>query len=483
MSNLSTNSVVKLFVNHGEKPFDATFIKALNALIFLEKPTNDIFNTAIAFTVEVEKKADTVKIKHPSDSKKQWPRDFHKGGYYSDPDEQKYILSSYIDNYNDNDDDDITMNLIQAYQQNMTHQTTIEQKKLNYTIGEWLLARLFININQPDNTERTNIYQLLDILKDKLVFSQKVLEFQEAPKKDTFTKLSSGDLFIKVGLHAHIKNEFDKHAQLFTRFFQEHRVGMSLVQDLSVYKPNGQKQAFLQQIIKHHIDYEHIQSFIHYQTQNKNDALSKITTPFWEHLIITCVNDNQSLSDNNKRFLLKQALDKKLLDYILPQNHEFLSDFEQYFQKSLKTNFLFSYLKASQIDHNPTQQLILKHIDHLGEHNQAHILFVNTLLEKASVAQKQHIYDLLDFNDAFIRKSIDYIQASQVSEQPRYELMQSMVNLTASFINKENLAHLISLDIRYMDFCNPLFLTIKLDETLPENIAENETSNRNRLKI
>jgi hypothetical protein len=195
------------------------------------------------------------------------------------------------------------------------------------------------------------------------------------------------------------------------------------------------------------------------------------------------VNEKQPFSDNIKRFLLKQSLDKKLLDTPSCNNPDFLIHFEQYFQSVLKTNLLFPYLKASNMDNSHTQELIIKYTDNLSQHNQSHILFVQTLLEKTDVAKKQQIYNLFHFTDSFIRKSIDHIQQCQISDQPRYELMEMMVNLTASHINRENLAHLISLDIRYMDFCNSLFLNIKLNETLPENIADNETDNRNRLKI
>lgn len=474
------HSIVKLFINHGDKPFDANFVKALNALVFLEQPANKIFNTSLDFTVQVEKVIDVQKISPSSSSKNPWidhlDRNQNKS-YYSDPDDDRVTLNSSSNVSND------ILESLKLWQQGKSHQTKIEQETLNYTIGEWLLARLFINLNQPAHSERQFIYQIFDILKDKLDFTSKQLNFQTEKNKDKFITLSSGDLFIKIGLHSHIQDFFNKHTQLFNIFFQEHQIGASLVNELSIYVPEKNKKAFVQQIIENNLGFEQIKSFISQQSNDKSNVVSKITTPFWENLVKNCVNEKQPFSDNIKRFLLKQSLDKKLLDTPSCNNPDFLIHFEQYFQNVLKTNLLFPYLKASNMDSSHTQELIIKYTDNLSQHNQSHILFVQTLLEKADVAKKQQIYNLFHFTDSFIRKSIDYIQQCQISDQPRYELMEMMVNLTASHINRENLAHLISLDIRYMDFCNPLFLNIKLNETLPENIADNETDNRNRLKI
>jgi hypothetical protein len=145
------HSIVKLFINHGDKPFDANFVKALNALVFLEQPTNKIFNTPLDFTVQVEKVIEIQKINPSSASKSPWIDYLDRNqnrSYYSDPDDDSVTLNSSSNGHND------MLETFKLWQQSQNHQTKIEQKILNYTIGEWLLARLFINLNQPAHSER-----------------------------------------------------------------------------------------------------------------------------------------------------------------------------------------------------------------------------------------------------------------------------------------------------------------------------------------
>lgn len=464
-------SIIKsLFQNHINKDLDNNFVESLKAILFLTPPKKEDFEDLISLHVSDIKDKSDHSYKNLSDQ------------FFTDTDEneEEYSVASHF-TYKKNNSSKVVYynlgdfliyklleNLRRLYAANKVssnNKTSGYQNNYNKNLPGYfnnLKANQSVDLNNKKQLIETQnvIYQIADILKEYLYFSDKEQIYQKAILgKDI--KIKPIELLAYINCHEHLSDDSKiKNFNLLKQHISNHKMSDSFINHCSglIFK---EKDRDTIQLILNHTDDNLLFKSLNVSNGYRYGWFSLTI----DHLISK--DTAHTFSTENKLALLHVVSSSDLLDNDF--FHKFISNPEEFTQK-FKSLFVDEKIKeAINKDAlkylNPIFLGIKKSTDVVYELitslNSAYFLNKVIYDDNYKENQKQMIYNLYDFNNPELLKNcISYINHNNKNN------MKGFLNIGNISSNKEAISFILSLDSSYIEICKAAYLNIKLNETV-----------------
>ena len=479
-----------LFKNHMNTEFNEQFIETLEALLFLDSPTKETFNTLFDFALPRE-------LVHHEHSTSAFAKELQKSfdANWDDPDHSIHTLSDLLKHkFNQQHDND-------GYFQKHTDVVSNKKQKENesYNIADVMIHKLVENFkrlyaaDKAKNRQKThswgqkapfennqssllnqqdNIYKVYSMIDSLIEFDNKPKWYLKAVL-GRHAHLQPVEMFTYLGLHDFLKPEhLEQHYRLLEKQIIQKNTKFSaeFIKQLSTLIHKPEKNKILHLVFEYGNNKDIVQSLEH---STKHSWLAVSIEFLFNDKNIHSVSREQKKMIFNKIFG-SGLLNSPYLTQFVEDKHEFIEKLHNVFsdiglEKDVK--HLLHHISINDIGNGGQTDFILRHITSLNDP----VYLMSVIRQEVDESKKQKIYSFYDFTDLNMLKDVATKVHQSTTPAQRPQAMTSFLSVHTNVICKEVLAHVLSLDSKYMSVCKPAYLKLKFKSTLGEHEKEVST--------